>query len=158
MQGGGKPPPLARKLETERDRNDARTDDGECDATACKQPAPFALAATGRLARIGEDCYTLSPTGLRDAAGESLFGPASASRLARRCAASCLSSLCLFATSATRAACLSSEPVRWTVGPVETLTLFLRAITNLRSCARSSLMNASRQPGSRERDSHRLGQ
>ena len=50
MKGGGKPPPLARKRETERDRNDARTGNAECDATACKEPAPFALAAIGRLA------------------------------------------------------------------------------------------------------------
>ena len=50
MNGGGKPPPLARELETERDRNAARTGDAECDATARKEPAPFALAAIGRLA------------------------------------------------------------------------------------------------------------
>ena len=50
MKGGGKPPPLARKRETERDRNDARTGYAECDATTCKEPAPFALAAIERLA------------------------------------------------------------------------------------------------------------
>jgi hypothetical protein len=50
MKGGGKPPWLARKLEIERDRNDGRTGDAECDATVCKEPAPFALAAIGRLA------------------------------------------------------------------------------------------------------------
>jgi hypothetical protein len=50
MKGGGKPPSLARKLETEGDGNDARPGDAECDAMACKEPAAFALAAIGRLA------------------------------------------------------------------------------------------------------------
>ncbi|MFL5862798.1 MAG: hypothetical protein ACJ780_18810 [Solirubrobacteraceae bacterium] len=49
MQGGGKPPPLAGKLNTERDRDDARAGEAEGDAMACQQPAPFALAAVGRL-------------------------------------------------------------------------------------------------------------
>ena len=49
MKGGGEAPALARKLETERERDDARTGDAECDATACTQPAPLALAAIGRL-------------------------------------------------------------------------------------------------------------
>ena len=49
MKGGGEPPTLARKLETERDRDDARTGDAECDATACKEAAPLALAAIRRL-------------------------------------------------------------------------------------------------------------
>ena len=49
MEGGGEAPALAGKLETERERDDAGTGDAECDATACKEPAPFALAAIGRL-------------------------------------------------------------------------------------------------------------
>jgi len=49
MEGGGEAPALARKLETERERDDARTGDAERDATACNEPAPLALAAIGRL-------------------------------------------------------------------------------------------------------------